>query len=429
MITNLKSLALRGGSVSALLAFAGCATLGCGGNGTANGNADLGFAGAGSIEPPGSGGASGSGSVTTGSGGSSVGSGGSTAGNAATTGSGGATLADAGRVEASAPSTVYYVSGTGLDTNPGTQDKPLLSLARAHQVAQAGTMIWVMPGKISYPVAMVLSKSGTQSNPIRIWAMAGARPVLDYSMETKGSTSARGIEVKGNYWHIKGLEIANAGDNCINISGSYNTIEDVVMHDCGDTGLQITVPDAEAANNALGANNTILNCDSYANLDVATGGENADGFAAKLQIGPGNVFRGCRAWNNADDGWDFFAANDVVVVDNCWAFLNGKTVSGKSNPQGDGNGFKLGGRPDPANPAQGGAVHQVTHSSAFENLSCGFVRNNNPSKPVLSNCAARSNPTGDYCDLSCSPTITMTMTGAQAKATARNADGTLPAIK
>jgi hypothetical protein len=57
------------------------------------------------------------------------------------------------------------------------------------------------------------------------------------------------------------------------------------------------------------------------------------------------------------------------------------------------------------------------------------VRNNNPSKPALSNCAARSNPTGDYCDLSCSPTMTITMTGAQAKAIARNADGSLPPIK
>ena len=262
-------------------------------------------------------------------------------------------IADAGRVEASAPTNVYYVSGTGLDTNPGTQDKPFQSLARAHQVAQAGTQIWIMPGKLSYPVAMILTKSGTQANPIRVWAMPGARPVLDYSMETKGMSSARGIEIRGNYWHIKGLEIANAGDNCINISGSYNTVEDVIMHDCGDTGLQITVPDAEGANNALGANNTILNCDSYANLDTATGGENADGFAAKLQIGPGNVFRGCRAWNNADDGWDFFAANDVVVIDNCWAFSNGKTVSGKNNPQGDGNGFKLGRQTGPEQPRAG----------------------------------------------------------------------------
>src|SRR6185369_5490899 len=148
------------------------------------------------------------------------------------------------------------------------------------------------------------------------------------------------------------IEIANAGDNGMLITGSNNTIEQVVLHDNGDTGLQITVSSALAGDNTRGANNLILNCDSFGNLDAATGGENADGFAAKLRIGPGNVFRGCRAWNNADDGWDFFASDDVVTIEDSWAFLNGKVVSG-SNSAGDGNGFKLGGAPNGA--GQGGA--------------------------------------------------------------------------
>ena len=41
------------------------------------------------------------------------------------------------------------------------------------------------------------------------------------------------------------------------------------------------------------------------------------------------------AWANADDGWDLFASNDVVVIENSWAFSNGK-VDGQ-NPAGDGN--------------------------------------------------------------------------------------------
>ncbi|MCD8188208.1 MAG: hypothetical protein LUD57_06325 [Ruminococcus sp.] len=32
--------------------------------------------------------------------------------------------------------------------------------------------------------------------------------------------------------------------------------------------------------------------------------ENADGFAAKLTCGEGNVFDGCMSYNNSDDGWD-----------------------------------------------------------------------------------------------------------------------------
>ena len=41
------------------------------------------------------------------------------------------------------------------------------------------------------------------------------------------------------------------------------------------------------------------------------GYEDADGFAAKLTVGDGNVFDGCISYNNADDGWDFFAKGSV----------------------------------------------------------------------------------------------------------------------
>ena len=92
---------------------------------------------------------------------------------------------------------------------------------------------------------------------------------------------------------------------------------------CDDTGIQITVPSAMASDLTRGANNLILNCDSHDNYDAATGGENADGIDAKLDIGPGNIFRGCRSWNNSDDGYDLFGVTQVVTIDNCWAMLNG----------------------------------------------------------------------------------------------------------
>jgi len=137
------------------------------------------------------------------------------------------------------------------------------------------------------------------------------------------------------------------------------------------------------------------------------------------------VFRGCRSWNNADDGWDFFASDDVVTIEDSWAFLNGKVVSG-SNSAGDGNGFKLGGAPNGA--GQGGAVHIVRNSFAFDNRACGFVRNNNPEVPMLSGCGANLNGTA-FCSLTTSAQKTITMTGAQGKAAVRNADGSLPAIR
>jgi len=342
-------------------------------------------------------------------------------GGRASGGAGGATTGGSG---GTGTANDIYVSPTGNDSNPGTQASPYKTLGRAHTAASAGKTIWMLPGTHTSNVTTSLTKSGTAAMPIVISATAGNRPILDFASQPRGSNN-RGIEIEGNYWQIRGLEIANAGDNCIAISGSNNVVDNVVTHDCEDTGLQITVGASQAGNDAYGANNLILNCDSYQNFDQATGGENADGFAAKLRIGPGNVFRGCRAWNNADDGWDLFASNDIVTIDNCWAFSNGK-VDGQ-NPAGDGNGFKLGGAP--AGTDQGGALHVVTHNASFENRACGFTRNNNTQAVTASDCKVRDNPGGNYCAMSCSPMSGETTTAAQAKALPRNADGSLPAIQ
>ena len=78
------------------------------------------------------------------------------------------------------------------------------------------------------------------------------------------------------------------------------------------------------------SDNLILNCTSYNNCDEAM--EDADGFAAKLTCGEGNVFRGCIAAYNADDGWDLFAkiaTGKIGAVRTAWHL---KTVMCMMNP-------------------------------------------------------------------------------------------------
>lgn len=321
-----------------------------------------------------------------------------------------------------------WIATNGADTNPGTEAAPLASVSAALPRVKPGVTIWVEPGtyKVTPTIDIQFKYSGEQGKPVKLLAARGGRPVFDFSAQPRGVDDSRGFNLQANFWHIQGIEVMKASDNCIAIAGANNTIEDVVVHECGDTGIQITAPSSQATDDTRAANNTILNCDSWGNLDSTTGGENADGFAAKLRIGPGNVFRGCRAWNNADDGWDLFAADDVVKIENSWAFSNGKPIGG-SNPQGDGNGFKLGGKPN--GEGQGGAVHLVSGSFAFENKACGFVRNNNPDVPKLTACGAKDNAKDAYCELSVSGAVNMTLSASAAIKTARNADGSLPAMK
>ena len=373
--------------------------------------------GAGSNGSPVGGGASAGGGGSPATAGRNTGGSANLAGSATSAGtsSGGGTNAGA---------TEYWIATDGADTNAGTEAAPFKTIGAGLTKVKPGVTLWVKAG--TYPSAgtfeIGIRYSGTAAAPVTLQAAPGGRPVLDFSSQARGMDALRGINLAGDFWHIKGLELTKASDNCLAISGSNNIIEDLIVHECGDTGIQITAPSDQATDQTRAANNQVLNCDSWGNLDTATGGENADGFAAKLRIGPGNSFKGCRAWNNADDGWDFFAADDVVKIDASWAFSNGKPIGG-SNPQGDGNGFKLGGAPNGA--GQGGAVHLVTNSFAFENKACGFVRNNNPYLPKLTACGAKDNKDA-YCNLSVSGEVTMSMTAAAAITAKRNADGSLP---
>ncbi|HEY0608552.1 MAG TPA: T9SS type A sorting domain-containing protein, partial [Chitinophaga sp.] len=140
------------------------------------------------------------------------------------------------------------------------------------------------------------------------------------------------------------------------------------------------------------SNNLILNCESFDNQDPDS--EDADGFAAKLTCGAGNIFRGCISHNNIDDGWDLYAKSDTgpigpVTIENCVAYNNGTLSSGGTSGNGDKNGFKLGGSGIAVN-------HIVRRSIAFGNGHHGFTDNNNPGNIEVSNNTSYNNAESNF---------------------------------
>ena len=237
-----------------------------------------------------------------------------------------------------------FVSPTGDDSKSGAIDQPFLTIAKAVTLFTGGDTIFVRGGTFSYSTTIKLEKSGTASNRFHILAYPNEHPVLDFSAMAD-SDSNRGFYLTGNYWHIKGLEMCNAGDNGIKIEGSYNIIEQCDFHHNRDSGLQIGLSKDITTNpGGIAAYDTVINCDSHNNVD-APKGANADGFACKLCAGKGNYFRGCRSWENSDDGWDLYQDEYQVVIDECWTWHNGDPAlaPGFTDWNGNGNGFKLGG--------------------------------------------------------------------------------------
>lgn len=272
-----------------------------------------------------------------------------------------------------------YVSPDGNDSNPGTIDKPFKSISVALNKAYEDSTIYLRGGVYELDATLKTPRNGSEGKLIKLWAYPGEIPILDFTSQTYGSSS-RGFNLARDYWYFKGLVIKNAGDNGIHISSNHNIIENCRLYGNKDTGLQIS---------GGGGYNYIHNCDSYSNYDSQTHGENADGFAPKLDIGPGNVFRGCRAWGNSDDGWDFYESQNEVILDSCWSFANGYNVWGDTNYQGDGNGFKVGGNFVPTH-------HLLMNCVAFDNRGKGFDQNNNTAGVTILNCTGIGNKNKNF---------------------------------
>jgi len=264
----------------------------------------------------------------------------------------------------------YYVATNGSDSNPGTNiAQPFATLAKAAGLAVAGNLVYVRGGRYAVASKISFSKTGTAAQPIRIRAYPGEIPMLDGS-----SFADNVISISGNYYQFYGMTITNAGQNSIRISGNNNTLERCVSLGARDTGIHIT-----GGNGATiyPANNLVLNCDSIRSYDAPVGG-NADGFSAKWSLGTNNIFRGCRAWENSDDGWDLWMGIQPVLIDNCWTWRSGINVWDPTNTlfNGDGQGFKLGG-------AGTAAVHRVVGCLSFNNKVWGIDQNNNAAGQIL----------------------------------------------
>jgi len=271
----------------------------------------------------------------------------------------------------------YYVSPAGSDSNSGSSNQPFATPQKAMATMASGDTIYVMAGTYLCATEVKAAKNGTTNNYCKLWASPGAMPVFDF---TNAASGLRGIYIGKDYWHVRGIEVANSKDNGILVSGGYNIIEGCVVHDSNDDGIYIT-----SNSGVQGHHNLILNCDSFRNYQAAAHGNNGDGFAAKTGCGPGNVFRGCRAWNNSDDGWDFYD-NDTnsVTIDGCWAFANGLNLWGDPAFDGNGNGFKLGG-------ASTHARHLVQNCVAFDNVHDGFDQNHTKGAQTIYNCTGFRN--------------------------------------
>jgi hypothetical protein len=284
-------------------------------------------------------------------------------------------------VSAAATGAVLYVSPSGTDSAAGTASAPTTLTSAISRITSGGT-IYLRGGTYTYAstVTVPAGTDGTSSARTTLSAYPGETPVLDFSAQSE-SSSNRGLQLNASYWHVYGLVVQHAGDNGIYVGGSNNVIERTVTAYNRDTGLQLGRISSSTPSSQWPSNNLILSAESHDNAD--SDGEDADGFAAKLTTGTGNVFRYDVSHNNIDDGWDLYTKTDTgaigpVTIEYSLSYDNGTLSDGTVNANGDRNGYKLGGDDIAVN-------HAVQHSIAYGNGHHGFTYNSNPGTMTISN--------------------------------------------
>ena len=191
---------------------------------------------------------------------------------------------------------------------------------------KSGGTIYINTPVINVSSTSTLKLSGTTKGGIVGMKQSdGSYPVIDFKKARDAGSTARGFTISGSNLYMKNLVIQNAGDNGIWVSGAKNQLDHLITRYNNDSGIQLS-------DNA--DSNYLHHCYSYRNVDVATYGANADGFAPKLGA-TNTIFEYCFAWDNADDGWDSYdkegdnSASVTYKNSACWNNGNPDVFTGK----------------------------------------------------------------------------------------------------
>lgn len=270
------------------------------------------------------------------------------------------------------PGESVWVAPDGDQDGDGTEENPL-DVHTAVAYAQPGQQIVLQDGTYALEEAVRIERgnSGTENSPIVLMSEPGSRVTFDLSESSGG-----GIILRGDWWHLHNLELtdSDAYQKPLLVQGHHNVVERIESHHNQDTGLQISGHASEPPE-MWPSYNTVVSSVSHNNADPQT--NDADGFAAKLTVGEGNVFRWTLSYHNVDDGYDLYAKSTegpigAVLIDESVAFNNGWLESDENVERtSDGQGFKLGGESMPG-------AHLLRNSISYGNLGTGITSNSGP---------------------------------------------------
>lgn len=297
--------------------------------------------------------------------------------------------------------TLYYVSPSGNDANPGTIGSPFRNWQKLQDVLTAGDTGYLRGGTYVPTTATSLyihcyfdGLTGTSTNWITILNYPGEFPIYDFTGFITTNASGNSVSVAFNncqYLRFKGVRItgfAQIADGSgvsrgLGIDNSnVLTIEQVEIDNMGGGGFGV----GDGCDSI-----TFLNNDAHHLADPNSPGTpygGADGFNVSGAITATNIFfTGNRAWWCSDDGFDNFGNNSTCIYVGNWAFWNGYRP-GTFIEGGNGEGFKLG---PTSSSALTDTLKWLYNNLASWNRTVGFNQNNGQCLYKLYNNTANNN--------------------------------------
>jgi hypothetical protein len=291
-----------------------------------------------------------------------------------------------------ASATIYYVQDIAYnenasDSNPGTDiNHPWATWQKAFNSAMPGDTVYFRGGTwyprtddygnvTIYHPSSGYGTAGTRSKPVCFFAYppdvaTGNMPVLDCRHTHPTTNNHVGLYISTpGYVEFKGLSVTHvrswpraSGEMwCAGIMANdfrHLTLERMTTSYIGGAGFFLMENDTLY----------LINCDSHHNcdsLDIELPGNDADGFTL-LDGNPASdtfniaYIRGCRAWNNSDDGFEI-SNSKQLDISHCWSWNNGYL-------EGDPNGFKFN-----YSHLQTPWKRKVNHCIAADNERAGFL--------------------------------------------------------
>jgi parallel beta-helix repeat protein len=200
----------------------------------------------------------------------------------------------------SAAGSVYYVSTTGNDSNPGSSSAPFKSFAKAVSMLSAGSTLYIHPGIYTEPLKIL--NSGADGAWITVKPSGGA-VVIDVQNTTNAV-----VQLLGSYIAVSDLEVKGSTDICVKTLGSYLRIAGLNVHECQTHGIFVSGRHVEVTGNTVYA---------AALANQARSMLTAWGSGIKIGLGGDDVLiNGNTVYHNYGEGMAITRASNVIVRGN-----------------------------------------------------------------------------------------------------------------